>query len=242
MKNLLPYQASVLLGLSTGGIVALEVIHQLKYQNFHAIPDLILLDSPLPNIGDNHIYRLDHAYGEDDSLNALLLLLLANYAVKSFGIENTHIMQEDYFLEVTQSMTLAQKEEYIYNWIKSNTTTMLPSFYQFQQWIKLIATNIFAIANYVATPYEDKQVKVNYISSSCGTDPFRLLIPNNTLLENIADKKIGWSRLFPNVKVDYHMIPNSDHYTMFKNENMKVVAGIITAILLATYQHIIVGE
>jgi hypothetical protein len=236
MKSVSPFDRCILMGLSTGGVVAFEIMQQLHNSGWHNMPELVLLDSPSPSARPD-IYKLDKLDKiDDENTKSLLLLLIMNFTARSFGAENANIILEDYFLEATGSMSQVQKEEYVYNWIKANTTMILPPLNKFQRWIKLMGANIFAIANYIAKPYEGTQIKVSYISSANGTDPFSVLIPQLTLSDEMitkwGDKKSSWSSLFPQININFFIIKNSDHYSLFSGKNMKELVEVISRVII----------
>jgi polyketide synthase PksN len=229
IKTLPERKNPALIALSTGGIVALEIIHQLKLRGLEPIPKLILIDSPLPATMQNHHSSFQCIYNENNKLDTLLFLL--NYITKFFGHIDSKNTTDEFFLLATKNMNTSQKEEYIYDHIKDNTTVNLPTLADFKKLITLTEANIFALKNYIARPYEGKDVEVNYISSSEGGDPFSIFMPSNNLMDWISPDKNHWSKLFPNSVVKYFIIPNSDHYSMFSSDHVNFINKILSHLL-----------
>lgn len=219
MKSLQPDEHSILIGLSTGGIVAFEMLRALYRQKLSFVSRLILIDSPPPNEGNHIIY-----HGEEFQVGYqidLQLLLVLNFAIKFFGMKNASILENNEFQDITKDMTQIQKEQMLFEWIKTNTTMPVPSFPQFQSWLILISTNLNAVFRYIAQPYT-ADMKVDYIASSQSDNPFALLLPD-LIKPPFVDKQSSWVTLFPKAKIDFFTVPSTDHYTMLAGKNIKII-------------------
>lgn len=208
--------SSVLLALSTGGIVALEMLQQLSQQGLSFFSELILLDSPVPYMPLTKLSR-EH-----------VLLLLINFSIKQFGRSGIKLLSLEQFEQETRNLTFEQKAEYSYNKIKSDSLIPLPSIEEFYQWITLLEANREAVANYVPKPYEGS-IKVIYIASSDTRNPFQILIPEQ-VSDAAVDKKTYWMQLFPNSSFEFYTIPQSDHFSLLTGEYIKSVAKIISSL------------
>lgn len=215
MTSIHPSSDSLLLALSTGGFVALEILHQLQAQNLKYISKIILIDTPRR---PKKSFSLMKYQGKED-----ILLLLLNYAIKVFPTETVNSAPE--FESDFQQMTLVQKEQFIYDWIKKHTLLPLPPFEGFDRLVDFIETNIKAVINYKPQPYEG-QIEVFYIASSeastfvSGQKPMTL-----------EDKKSYWSRLFPKAQIKFFIVPNSDHFSMIWGENVNIIRQLLSDIL-----------
>ncbi len=216
IKSLEPDDNSILIGLSIGGVVAFEMIQQLNTQTNFQFAKLILLDAPLSTPGEFKPFI---------SEKSLLLLLVMNYTSKFFGNKSSKLMAIEDFRKSVSMLSESQQKEFVYNWIKSNTVLPLPALDEFQQWMALMEENLIAFANYQPKPC-DANITVDYISSSDDSKLFHLLVPNQVASEK-ANKKMTWKNLFPNAKFHFQIIPNSDHFTLFTNENLKLISELL---------------
>lgn len=228
ITSLHPVDDSILLGLSSGGIVAFEIIQKLSKRGFSYINKLILLDSFPPNTKNSKLYqtqfnRFQHQNDDD------FLLLLINFSIKYFNNNKQMRITAEEFHHLTQPLDFREKEQYVYDWIKNNTWMLLPPFNQFKNWIRRLKSNLIAIVNYEAEPFIG-DMQVSYIAADSNENPFNLLISSENPLISI-DKKVVWSNLFPLTKIDFKMMPNSDHYSMLAGKNVQILEDILLTCL-----------
>jgi polyketide synthase PksN len=205
-----------LLGLSFGGAVAFEICHVLAEANMTRPQQLILLDAP-PLVRDRQtLNQLKSTLNEGRTSQSLGLFMAMNWAVKTFGQPDSVLLTQHEFDKATSSLALTQQQRYAYQWIKTNTTMLLPALENFTAWSEQLMANIGSMLDYVAKPYMDNDIKITYIASDENYNPLSLLMPD--LFPKVeVSKKAAWSQLFPNCEVDYVVVPDTDHYSLFSN-------------------------
>jgi len=220
----------ILLGLSYGGLVAFEICQQLKKMNRQMPIQIILLDPPPPTLSLNNLIQHKFKSLLTADNNYLSTLLTINWAIKAFGNEGVDIVSVDQFSELVRGLNESEREEFAYQWIRKNTVMMLPTLGEFKIWLRLLLNNIFAIADYVAEPFFDSNIRVLYIASEDNSNPLNLLLPD-IFAKDEATKEAMWKQLLPKTKIDYSIITGSDHYSMFSSTNMKKIENKITDLL-----------
>lgn len=208
---------SILMGLSTGGIVSFEMIHQLRKIAPNKITQLILLDPPI-------LYDYKILVNENEEF---ILTLVMNYAQKMFG--SNQQIDSGYFISNLHELTVKQKEKIVYDWIKANTKISILSFNFFQEWIDLLGANLKALSSYEPKPFLGN-LNVCIIAASSNKSPLGLLYPKLENPENL-NKLDYWKALLPNCTVEDYIIPNTNHYSLFSKQNVKILQTILTNLL-----------
>ncbi|MDA0345698.1 MAG: thioesterase domain-containing protein, partial [Proteobacteria bacterium] len=207
-----------LIGLSYGGLIAFEVCRQLSEIN-RKPKHLILIDPPSKPTNKNDQSELKTLLDVD--MGKLSFLFAMNWAVKAFGNKGVEIIVEDDFLERVDLMNNCQIAEFAYEWIKENTTLMLPSLQSFNQWVDSLLSHIFSIQDYLGIPFDAKNIKVTLITPEDRTNPLSILpktFPNKKM-----DKTI-FPNLLMGAEFNHYTISDSNHYSMFNHMNLEKIS------------------